>query len=240
MSFIYILKNKFNNKCYVGQTTQNFKQRLYVHTYYAKKGSNILIHKAIRKYGIDNFNIEIIKCDKKDLNELENKYIFELNAMVPFGYNLKTGGHYVEYSEQSRIKMSEAHKGKILSEEHKRKIGLKSKGNKYNLGRKQKTEEKIKRASKLIGLKRSEQTKKLLSKQKTGVKNPMYGKMSPMAKKVILISPDGKEQSFESLSKACNYYNLDIRNMSAVLVGKRHHHKNFKVKLDRGVSTLEN
>jgi len=57
---VYILKNKINGKIYVGQTIQRFEQRLRQHLFAADSNSKQLIHKAFRKYGIDNFSIEII------------------------------------------------------------------------------------------------------------------------------------------------------------------------------------
>lgn len=54
---IYCFENKINKKKYIGQTC-NLKKRIKKHLEDAKT-SQLLIHKAIRKYGIHNFNIYI-------------------------------------------------------------------------------------------------------------------------------------------------------------------------------------
>ena len=139
MSVIYILKNKINDKCYVGQTTQTFYERMTKHIYALNNGSTQLIHKAIRKYGIDNFEIKTIVCEDNTeaLNKLECETIKKSDSMVPNGYNLKNSGHHGKYSEESKLRMSKSHEGKKLSEEHKRKIGEAGKGKSpWNKGKK--------------------------------------------------------------------------------------------------------
>lgn len=45
------------------------------------------------KYGIDNFDFEIIEeCDKSMLSEREKYWIQFYDSMVPNGYNLTNGG----------------------------------------------------------------------------------------------------------------------------------------------------
>jgi hypothetical protein len=50
MGIIYILENKLNGKCYVGQTILTFKERFGKHRH-----SNSIIGKALQKYGSENF-----------------------------------------------------------------------------------------------------------------------------------------------------------------------------------------
>ena len=56
---IYKITNKINGKVYIGQTIQCLKKRWSQHKSDSKK-SNMTIHKAMRKYGIENFTIEEI------------------------------------------------------------------------------------------------------------------------------------------------------------------------------------
>lgn len=98
MHLIYCYTNLINNKKYIGQTN-NLKRRIKQHkddsfTNYNEARYNQLIHQAIRKYGLDNFKIDILEdsipielIDKK-----EKYYIREYNTMVPNGYNLTEGG----------------------------------------------------------------------------------------------------------------------------------------------------
>ena len=240
MGSIYILKNKINNKCYVGQTIQKINSRISQHVCWANNGGKQLISYAIKKYGIKNFEIETIACsdEQENLNRLECDIIQKFNSMVPFGYNLKDGGHYGKYSEESKLKMSKAHKGVNLSKEHRKNIGKSLKGkcagkNHWAYGKKLSDETKKKMSESRMGRKHSESTKKKLSDGKMGSKNPMYGMIgskNPQAKKIILIHPQGEEEYFGALMDACRKYNLDVRNLSAVLVGKRNHHKGYKCK----------
>ena len=86
---IYKITNKVNGKSYIGQTryTIEFRWRQHQH-----KKDNTYFHNAIHKYGIENFNIEILEeCDIKDLNSREIFYIAKYDTFKN-GYNLTIGG----------------------------------------------------------------------------------------------------------------------------------------------------
>jgi len=86
--YIYKIKNKINNKIYIGQSTKPInKSRDYF-------GSGILIQKAIKKYGIENFTKTILcECkSRQELNELEIYYILKHKSNVN-GYNISNGGN---------------------------------------------------------------------------------------------------------------------------------------------------
>ena len=99
-SGIYLFTNTINNKCYIGQSI-SLRKRLLTHlrNVINKKYNNPL-YKAINKYGIDVFEVTIIKfIDKnlpkqdlrKILDELEIKYIFKYDSYNN-GYNQTKGG----------------------------------------------------------------------------------------------------------------------------------------------------
>lgn len=69
---IYLITNKINDKRYVGLTTQTMEERWKQHKYDALHGNNYPIHKAMRKYGIENFRIEIIDT-ATSIEELKRK-----------------------------------------------------------------------------------------------------------------------------------------------------------------------
>ena len=91
-------------------------------------GSGVLLHKAYKKYGLENFNKEVIDYynTEEELNQGEIYWIANFNSTNPkIGYNLTFGGEGslgLILSEEAKHKMSEAKKGKPRSEETKRKI----------------------------------------------------------------------------------------------------------------------
>lgn len=111
MMIIYKLTNKINNKIYIGQTIKPFKERLRGHLYdalYRKKPSDSRLSNAIRKYGIDNFNKEIIHIAEtlEELNYLEEFYINKYNSRDRnIGYNIKYGGENCLHSNETKRKI---------------------------------------------------------------------------------------------------------------------------------------
>lgn len=99
-SGIYKITNLVNGKCYIGQS-YNIKARIQQHRMSAANGKIRAIYSAIRKYGIGNFNFEIIKTvppntPLDDMDALEQKYIREHQSNNPhYGYNATSGGRKV-------------------------------------------------------------------------------------------------------------------------------------------------
>jgi group I intron endonuclease len=81
---IYKTTNVINGKYYIGKDTNNL-------SYYL--GSGVLLKRAIKKYGKENFIKEILEyCETLDvLDEREKFWIKELNS-INLGYNLTEGG----------------------------------------------------------------------------------------------------------------------------------------------------
>lgn len=102
---IYKITNKVNGKIYIGQS-KDIYFRWHRHHLAAFNNSypqyNCLLYKAIRKYGIENFNFEVIEeCEEYLLNEREQFYIEKYNSFdVNFGYNMITA---IQYSENSPL-----------------------------------------------------------------------------------------------------------------------------------------
>ena len=97
MGYIYKITNLQNNKIYIGKTTTCIQERFSKHIYEANtpntKGYMFILHKAFRKYGINNFNIEQIEeIDNFLLNDREIYWINFYNSMIPNGYNMTFGG----------------------------------------------------------------------------------------------------------------------------------------------------
>lgn len=88
---IYKITNLINGKAYIGQST-NIEGRWYNHKYYSKEHSHYPLYRAFRKYGIDNFQFDIIElCHASELNEKEIYYI-KLYDTYNNGYNQTLGG----------------------------------------------------------------------------------------------------------------------------------------------------
>jgi group I intron endonuclease len=91
---IYSARNTFNDKLYIGQT-QDFKKRKREHKCFARSGSFLPFHKAIRKYGFDafEFNIMYKAKDGKQADAAEQFCIRVLKTRDSrFGYNIAEGG----------------------------------------------------------------------------------------------------------------------------------------------------
>ena len=95
-SYIYVINNKKNNKKYIGKTSQDIQSRFKEHSYRALSHTHdyLPLYSAINKYGLDEFQIEIIETvsDIEQLNDREMFWIKEYNSLVPNGYNLTLGG----------------------------------------------------------------------------------------------------------------------------------------------------
>ena len=92
---IYRIYNIINNKSYIGQS-RNIKERWYYHKLSVKNESRkdytTAIHTAIRKYGLQNFKLEILEeCPVNKLNSRERYWIKQYNAYND-GYNETKGG----------------------------------------------------------------------------------------------------------------------------------------------------
>lgn len=101
---IYKYQNKINNHVYIGQSI-NIEQRQKNHIYSAFNENandyNSTFHKAIRKYGIENFDFVVLtevsekEYSKELLNSLEKFYINFYNSYKN-GYNSTPGGEQIE------------------------------------------------------------------------------------------------------------------------------------------------
>lgn len=121
MFYIYVYTNKINGHQYVGQTN-NIRLRKNGHksdSYNKNSHSyDYPLHRAIRKYGLDNFNFEIIEEveTQEEANEKEIFWIKEKQCHISKGgYNILFGGdgHKREKLSWEELK----NKGKIFTEE---------------------------------------------------------------------------------------------------------------------------
>lgn len=86
---IYKITNKINSKIYIGESKRPY-ERFRDHCIREYKYES-LIHRAIKKYGEENFTFEIIGWFE-DWAEKEKYYISFYRSLAPYGYNLHPGG----------------------------------------------------------------------------------------------------------------------------------------------------
>lgn len=133
VGFIYKYENRLNHKVYIGQTIDLIGRKS-GHKYRATF-EKTKFYNAVRKYGWDNFDYDVIAQIEDDneekfwdkLDDAEVKYIAEFDSFNN-GYNSTPGGHSCHgkelpesfreycrnrtYSEETRLKMSLAAKAR--------------------------------------------------------------------------------------------------------------------------------
>lgn len=196
MGYIYKITNIIDNKVYVGQSTAP-RTRWSRHKSDARLNKNgAHLYRAMRKFGIDNFEFEIIAQAEsvEDTDRLEIEYIKQFNSSDrEFGYNIHEGGQGIRIiSEETRKKISKLKKdntyrlGSKTSDETKKLLSDANKGNRYRLGVKvsDDTKELLRKIN--IGKIASEETLKRMSDsmkdKNAGSANGMFGKRSDHAK----------------------------------------------------------
>lgn len=115
LGYIYCFTNLINNKKYIGQTINNDNARYSAHISNSNNSNSqeydSLLHRAIRKYGIENFQYEILAKEIEDieiLNLLEIYYIKSFKTQAPDGYNLDEGGRNASKpkSQEQKVKLT--------------------------------------------------------------------------------------------------------------------------------------
>ena len=147
---IYKATNTINGKSYIGFDS-NWPSRQGVHKSSSNK-STFHFHRALKKYGFDNFSWEVLyQSDDKDhtLKTMESYFIRLYNTFLGEGYNMTfggegfTGNHSEEtrrklslsrqnMSPETRQKMSIAKKGKTHSPETRQKLSIAHKGKTFS------------------------------------------------------------------------------------------------------------
>ena len=86
--YIYKTTNLINKKIYIGQK----KSKIFLENKYL--GSGLYLKRAVKKYGKENFKVELIAwaSNREELNNLEKYYILKYNSLNSnIGYNIANG-----------------------------------------------------------------------------------------------------------------------------------------------------
>lgn len=129
---IYGLKNKINNKWYVGQSIYSIKSRWSSYKN-LQCDSQPKLFNAIVKYGYDNFEKIILEeCEAEQLIlDSREDYWIRYHNSVENGYNCRYGGANGAFSDEAKQKVKDGCKRKIYSDELRKKLsdgGKKTKG----------------------------------------------------------------------------------------------------------------
>ena len=121
---VYKITNTVNGKVYIGQSI-NMKTRWKDHVNSLRRGDSCctLLQRAWNKYKEESFSFEILEvCSEDELDDVEIKYI-ELYDAVNNGYNIEPGGNKNKHlAEETRKKIGDANRGRVFSEEVRRKM----------------------------------------------------------------------------------------------------------------------
>lgn len=94
--YVYKITNKVNGMLYIGMTTCSLAKRWREHKCAAKAGLDTPLYNAIRKYGLETFEIILVYEGKtrEEIQEKEKALIAQYNTYVRSGcgYNLTLGG----------------------------------------------------------------------------------------------------------------------------------------------------
>ena len=194
---VYKVTNTLNNFIYVGVHATNKLNDNYL-------GSGSLILKAIKEFGRKNFNKEILFfCKSKEEMFEKEKEIVNLDFIKREDtYNRVKGGigwstFGMTHTEESRKRMSESWKNRIISEETRKKMSESKKGKTFTKEHKEK-----------IGLSNStrivtEETRKKMSEKRKQriVTEETRKKMSLALSKRIIKEETRKKLSLASASR---------------------------------------
>lgn len=96
LGVIYGIRNKISDKWYIGQTTMSTAERWHAHLKSARRGSKSPFHCALRAYGPDVWEVNVLYTTDgppSELDSLEQTAIRDWRSQDrAYGYNILDGG----------------------------------------------------------------------------------------------------------------------------------------------------
>ena len=228
---IYSITNLLNGKVYVGQS-KDIGMRWKRHQSGIDK--HMVISKAMAKHGAKSFSFSILEeCPTSRLNEREMYWIAKFGCLAPDGYNCTSGGKAAtRCSLDTRQRMSMAQKGRVITDEARKKIAKALLGTKHGADSSAKKSEALKkswndplvrerRVSAMFGRKVAIETRQAIAKTNTGKKR------TAETRKALSVSHgcNGVVRSdgvvFDSVSDAARAVGGATTNISKAISGKR-------------------
>lgn len=122
---VYCLTNKINGKKYIGITSRSIKERITQHIRESKNINCETYHtpfkRAIRKYGIENFDVEILEenLTSTEASEKEKYYIEKFNTYIKYansnGYNSTIGGELTISCPKDKVVQLDKYTGQKIN-----------------------------------------------------------------------------------------------------------------------------
>lgn len=230
---IYKITNLINEKLYIGYTGATTNQRWAKHVYDAKQGhKNLLICKAIRKHGQENFLVEDVYQSKDwnhTLNTMEDHFINLYESRGPKGYNsvkgggIKSGEGNISHLPEIKQKISDKNSKQwkiTYPDEHVEIISNLlqfCKDNNLNSGKMHVIAQGRRVSHKNFKCEDLEPNKR---KKSTIQKGDEW----------LVLFPCGKIEVIKNLDKFCDDNKLDRRSMKRVDKGEYYSHLNYRCK----------
>ncbi len=120
---IYCITNWATKQVYIGKSKRTFKER-YTGGRWWQHTCNQELKADYLKYGPEVFEVDILAYDmtEEEMSIFEPALIRSHNSLHPHGYNRTLSSRGGSMSEATRLKMSDAHKGKPLTAAHRANI----------------------------------------------------------------------------------------------------------------------
>jgi group I intron endonuclease len=219
-----------SGKVYIGQAIDIERRWNMYRLLHCK--SQIKLYNSFISYGVENHTFEIIKeCEIYELNYYERHFQEYFDAIGEYGLNCiltNVGEKKQVHNEETIKKMSEWHKGKVVSKETRKKISEASKNiseetrkkmSESKKGTKQSEETIKKRVEKIKGKKRSEESKQKMSEKHKGKKmsEEARKKMSESKSKKVINTETG--EIYNSVTEMCKILGLNRSTITNRLSG---------------------